>query len=38
VYGEDGCTIQEEVQVTGSNLNEIYKLDIAQNMAEALAE
>jgi hypothetical protein len=37
VYDEDDCTIEEEMQVTGSNLNGIYKLDMAQEMAHVAA-
>jgi hypothetical protein len=37
VYDEGDCTIQEEMQVTGSNLNGIYKLDMAQEMDHVAA-
>jgi hypothetical protein len=37
VYDEDDCTIQGEVQFTGSNRNGIYKLHMVQNMAHAAA-
>jgi hypothetical protein len=37
VYDEDDYTIQGQVQVIGSNLNGIYKLDTVQKMAHAAA-
>jgi hypothetical protein len=37
VYDESDCTIKGELQVTGSNQNGIYKLDMVENMAHAAA-
>jgi hypothetical protein len=34
---QDGCAVQGEVRVTGSNLNGIYKVDMSQEMVHVAA-